>query len=223
MADTRGLQHDELHKERIATHIQKHIATVNAVLILANGSVPDLTVGADYALSVLSALFPKTMANNFAFFFTNCPTYLSFNFCEDAIPEILKDAPRFLFDNPIPLQKNFLRLKNDPNRKKERTEWRETVKHREQKALGKLVDLFEWLDGREPQPTTEIMALYEMSRAIETKITKTLAQMDQAAAKMAEINKLVKAVQTNSVSPLLYSYLAFLWMSNVGARSSADN
>ena len=102
-------------------------------------------------------------------------------------------------------------------------EWREAVKHKEQKSLGTLVDLYDWLDDREPQPTMEIVALYEMSQAIETKITKILAQMDQVAAKMAEISKLVKAVPTNSVSPLLYSQLAVLCMSNIGARSSADN
>jgi hypothetical protein len=50
-----------------------------------------------------------------------------------------------------------------------------------------LVKLFDWLDGLEPQPTTEMIALYEKSQAIESKITNTLAQMDQTAAKMAEI------------------------------------
>ena len=210
MADTRGFQQDELHKESIATHIQEHIATINAVLVLASGSVSRITVGTDYALSVLSALFPKTLANNIAFLFTNSPTCLSFNFCKDAIPEILKDAPWFLLDNPIALQKNFLELKNDPIRKRGLMELREMVKHSEQKGLEILVELLGWLDSREPQPTTEIVSLYERSQAIETKITNALAQMDQAASKVAEISKLVKAVQMNSVSHLLSSHLAFV-------------
>ena len=218
LADTRGLQQDELHKKNIATHIQEHIATVNAVLVLANGSVPRITVGTAYALSVLTAFFPKTLANNIAFLFTNSPTCLSFNFCKDTIPEILRDAPLFLFNNPIALQRNFLKLKNDPTRKKAERELRETVKHAEQEGLGMLVDLFDWLDGREPQPTAEIVALYERSQAIETNITNTLAQMGQAAAKMAEIRKLVKAVQTNSVSRLLYSHLAFVSYAPRGRR-----
>ena len=208
MADTRGPQQDELHKKNIATYIQEHIATVNAILILANGSVPRITVGTDYALSVLSSLFPKTLAKNIAFLFTNSPTCLSFNFCKDSIPEILKEAPRFLFDNPIALHKNFLELKDDPVRKKARTELQRTVKHTEQKGLGMLVDLFDWLDGLEPQPTTEIVALYEKSQAIETKISNILAQMDQAAAKIVEINKLMEEFRRHSVSSLLYSYLA---------------
>ena len=195
------------------TYIQEHIATVNAVFIVANGSVPRSTVGTDYALF---AFLPKTLANNAVLLFTNILTYFAFNFCEHTLPKILRDAPRFLFNNPIALQKNFLKLKNGPIRKKAQTELRETVRHMEQKGLGMLVYLFDWLDGREPQPTTEIVALYETSQAIETKIPNTIAQMDQVVAIIAEVNNLVKAVQTNSVSPLLYSHLAFLCMSNVG-------
>ena len=221
--DTRGPQHDELelHKKSIATHIQDHIATLNAVLILANGTVQSVTVGTEY---ILSAFLPKTLANNVAFLFTNVPGPLSFNISQEEIPESLKDAPEFLFDNPIAVQRTFLERINDPIHKHNKARiWqilRKEVKATEQRGLEMLVDLFDWLDGCAPHPTTEIMALYETSQALKTKITNTLAQMDQAA---AEVDKLVKAVQTNSVSPLLYSHLAFLCMSNVGARGSGDN
>jgi hypothetical protein len=168
------------------------------VLILANGSIPRITAGMDYALSALSALFPKTLAKNIAFLFTNSPTYLSLNVSKDAIPEVLKDAPKFLLDNPIALQKKFLESKGDPDKKKGRKEMQRAVKSAEQRALEMLVDLFDWLDGLEPQSTTEIVALYEKSQAIEVKITDTFAQMDQATAKMAEINKLVEELQKKS-------------------------
>ena len=198
MADTHGIQQDELHKESIATQIREHIATVSAVLILANGSVPRITAGMDYALSALSALFPKTLAKNIAFVFTNSPTYLSLNFSQDAIPEILKEAPQFLFDNPIALQRKYLELKDDPSKKRARMELQRTVKRAEQQALEMFVEFFDWLDGLEPQPTTEIVALYEKSQAIDAKITNTLAQMDQAAAKIAEINKLMEELHRKS-------------------------
>ena len=220
MADSRGPQHDEPHKKSIASHIQEHIATVNAVLVLANGTTQRLTVNTEYALSVF---LPITLAHNVAFLFINVPSPLSFNFSYDTLPEILKSTPPFLFDNPIAHQRRFLERTNDPINKKPRRKLREIVKDTEQKGLGMLVDLFDWLDGCEPQPTTEIVALYETSQAIETKITNTLAQMDQATAMIAEVNKLVKTGQTNSVSPLLYSHPAFLCMSNIGARGSGDN
>ena len=152
----------------------------------------------DYALSALSALFPKTLAKNIAFLFSNSPTYLSLNFSQDAIPGILKDAPQFLLDNPISLQKKLLGLRDSPRKKKLKKEMHKEVKDAEQRALEMLVDLFDWLDGLEPQPTTEIVDLYKRSHVIESKITHTLAQMDQASTQMAEINKLVAELQKKS-------------------------
>ena len=192
LADTRGIHQDELHKESIATEIQNHFDSITAILILANGSVPRLTVSMDYALSTLSTLFPKTLAKNIAFLFTNSMSFLNFNVHKDAIPDILKYAPQFLFSNPIPLQKKFLELKDGPTKKKMRREMQNTVKSAEQTALEMLVELFDWLDGLEPQSTTDFMSLYKKSHAIESKITTALAQMDQASSQMAEINKLME-------------------------------
>ena len=202
MADTRGIHQDELHKESIAAEIQNHIDSVTAVLILANGSVPRITVGMDYALSALSALFPKTLAKNIAFLFSNSPTYLSLNFAQDVIPEILKDAPQFLLDNPISLQKKLLGLRDSPKKKKLKKEMQEEVKDAEQRALEVLVDLFDWLDSLEPQPTTDIVALYKKYRVIESKVTNTLTQMDQASTQMAELKKLVDGLQKKSAVSL---------------------
>ena len=201
-ADTWGIHQDKLLKESIATEIQNHIDSVTAVLILANGSVPRVTIGMNYALSALFALFPKALANNIAFLFTNSSTYLSLNFAQDAIPKYLKDAPQFLLDNPIALQKRFLEVRDDRNWTKLREEMQKEVKNAEQRALEMLVSLFDWLDNLEPQPTTDIVALYKKSRVIESKITNTLAQMDQASTKMAEINKLVDELQNISAVSL---------------------
>ena len=210
MADTRGIQQDELHKKNIATEIQKHIDSVNAVLILANGTLPRLTVGTDYALSTLSAIFPKSLVDNIAFVFTNVASPLSWNFSMDTIPHVLKDAGLFFLDNPVALQKKYLGFKDDPDKQKVMAEMRTAVKTGEEQALGMLVDLFDWLDGLGPQPTTEIVYLYNLSQSIEAMITNTLAQMDQAAAKKGEIDNLISALKSNPhVSSSHYTYLGF--------------
>jgi hypothetical protein len=211
LADTRGIYQDELHKKSIATEIQNRIDSVSAVLIVANGAVPRITVGMDYALSALFAIFPKTLVNNIAFLFSNVTTSLSFNFCKDAIPEILKDAPHFLIDNPISLQRKYLELKGGMNRRKAK-EMQKAVKGAEENSLEMLVDLFDWLDGLEPQATTEIIALFEKSQAIESKITNTLAQMDQTAAKMGEIKDLLKEFKEKSTVSF---HLPSLWNLNL--------
>jgi hypothetical protein len=210
LADTRGIHQDELHKKSITNEIQQHIASVSAVLIFANGAVPRITVGMDYALSALSTIFPKTLANNIAFLFSNVSTPLSFNFSKDAIPEVLKDAPQFLIDNPIALQKKYLELKGSISKRKAK-EMQKAVKRAEENALEMLVDLFDWLDGLEPQPTTEIITLYEKSQAIESMITNTLAQMDQTAAKMAEIQVLLNEFKEKSAVSF---HLPSFWPSN---------
>jgi hypothetical protein len=194
LADTRGIQQDELHKRSIAIEIQKHVDSVTAVLILANGTVSRITVGTDYALSTLCAIFPKELVDNIAFMFTNVPSLLSWNFSKDTIPPVLRKAPHFLLDNPIALQKRYLQhLKDDPSKKRGVT-LRNAVKLGEQCALEQLAELFDWVDSLEPRPTVEITQLYEMSQQIEAKITDTLAQMEQAAAKKTAINKLVMAL-----------------------------
>ena len=119
------------------------------------------------------------------------------NFPDDAIPEVLKHAPHFYIDNPIALQKQYLKKKDCLNRSREK-EITKSVKRAEQNALETMVELFDWLDGLEPQPTTEIIAIYKKSEDIESKITDTLAQMGQAAEKMAEIKKLLEEVRNGT-------------------------
>ena len=157
LADTRGVQQDDLHKKSIATQLEQHIGSVTAVLILANGTVPRVTVGTDYALSTLSAIFPQTLVHNISFMFTNVLSPLHWNFSPDTLPDRLKSAPHFLLNNPIALQKKYLRLRDHPNMKKGRAELRNAVKAAEQNALEMLVDLFDWLDTVESQPTMEIV------------------------------------------------------------------
>ena len=198
LADTRGLKQDEIYKKSIATQIQKNISSVTAVLILANGTVPRLTVGTDYALSTLSSIFPNTLKDNIAFMFTNVVSPLAWNFSQDSVPDALEHAPRYLLDNPIALQKKYLKFKNDPSKKRLEKDLRKAVKEGETKALDMLVDLFDWLDGLKPQPTTDILTLYEKSQAIATMITDTIAQLDQATTKKSEIDKHVNAFKKNS-------------------------
>ena len=208
MADTRGIEQDERHKDSIATQIKKHIDSVTAVLILANGTIERITAGTDYALSTLSAIFPKSLAENIAFMFTNVPSPLAWNFSQDTVPRVLKDAPQFLLDNPIALQRKYLKLKDNPSMKKVEKDMRNHLKAGEQKALEMLVQLFDWLDACKPQPTTEIVYLYEMSQDIEAAITDTLAQIDQGGAKKVEIDKLMADLKHSSnVSPSPCQYL----------------
>lgn len=197
LEDTRRLQQDEIHRS-IANKIKEHVDSVTAVIILASGTVPRITVGTDHALSTLSAIFPRSLAGNIAFMLTNVSSPPSGNFIEDAVPDALKHAPLFFLDNPTTLQKKYDKLKNDPNSKKILPQLRNEVKQGEKAALEMLVDFYDWLDGLQPQPTMEI--LYEKSQRIEQQIIDTLAQMEQATAKKSEIAKLMEDIKESDTA-----------------------
>ncbi|KAK0432861.1 hypothetical protein EV421DRAFT_1910568 [Armillaria borealis] len=182
LADTRGIQRDELHTKSIVEAIQDSIVSVNAVLILANGTVPRLTVGADYALSTLSAIFPHTLADNIGFLFTNVSSPLSWNFDLGSLPNAFQGNMQFLLDNPVMMQNICRQMEMDRTIPvKTKRQLRQAVLAGEGKALDTLVEMFDWLNGLKPQPTTDIMSLYDQLQKIEAKIANTLAIMHQAA------------------------------------------
>jgi hypothetical protein len=176
LADTRDLQQGALQQKSIASQVKKHIDSVTGVLVLANGTVPRVNVGTDHALSTLSPIFPETPSNNTAFLLTNTSHPLYRNFSQEVLPEAFSHAPQLLLNNPIALQKKYFRLKDGPITRSQRAYFREAVKASEQDALEMLVDLFDWLDRLEPQPTTTSVSLYEQFRGIMAKIIRHLAQ-----------------------------------------------
>jgi len=176
LADTRGLQQDKLHKRSIASQVKKHLGSVSAVLFVANGTVPRVTVGTNYALSTLSALIPEALASRVAFLLTNVTTPLDVNFSKDTVPDVLKEAPQFLLNNPIALQRKYLNLKDNPDMKKRRAQFREVVNVAERDGLEMLVDLFDWLDGLGPQPRMKVAPLYKKPHTIVANIIGSLTR-----------------------------------------------
>ncbi len=107
---------------------------------------------------------------------TNTSSPLFLNFSQDIHLEASNDAPQFLLNNPIALQRKYLKLRGEPNTRSQRPYFREAVKASEKDALEMLVDLFDWLDGLEPQPTTRAVSFYERFQIIVAKLTNPLAQ-----------------------------------------------
>jgi len=150
------------------------------------------TYPADYTYSNLSTIFPKTLVNNTAFVFTNAQNPWFRRECQRYAPGALKSSPVFLLDNPI------LEQFEDSNPMK-------TVKDREQEALEMLVELFNWMDGLEPQPATEITSLYQIYQSIEVETMITLGQR----VREVDIDRLTIALRRDSaVSVSLCSHLA---------------
>jgi len=126
--------------------------------------------------------------------FTNISNPLSWNFCEDTIPSVLERAPQFPVDNPVALQKKYLKIKDDPKMINMRAEMRREVEAAEQGALEMLVNLFDWLDGLEQQPTSEVVPHYEKFRNMVANLISPIAKQLQEFRRKVE-NKFQEGVQ----------------------------
>ena len=199
LADTRGLAQDQLHKSSIAKAISDHIVTVNGILILANGTNPRLGIATDYALTTLASIFPRTLSDNIAIVFTNVSSPLSWNFDQESLPTVLRNARRFTLDNPMAMQRRFDKLKLTEKSDKTLSMLRKTVRHGEAAALDTLVDFFDWLHDCEPQPTRDILVLYEKIQRIETSVQNALARMRQAKGKKDKLKKIRKDIEKANV------------------------
>ena len=197
--------------QSLISDIETHVQSISATLILANSTT--FTTRTEDSLSNLSTILPKSLANNIAFMFTSVRPSFFQDFSQDTVPEAFKRAPQFTLDIPNALQNSSLRWDGYSWARKmgnKETEMRmNNVKAAEQETLQMLGRLFNWMETLEPHPVVEITCLYEKYQEIEAKAANTLAQMHQATAKKAEIDKLVTILKKNSaVSPLPCSHMA---------------
>ena len=196
---TYGIEH--IHKESIITCIKQHVDFVSAVLILADGRSLGTTAEIDCTLSALSALFPKTLVNNIAFMLTHVGGPSCFDFFQSKVLGNLNNGPIFLLDDPIMPSYKF---SFDRNVRSEGLAC-------EQRSLGLLAELFDWLDSLEPQPATEIVYLHELYQNIEAKTIHILDQRAREVEMRAEIDRLVITLKKHSAvshSPCLHLTLA---------------
>ncbi|KAM6499734.1 hypothetical protein JOM56_005242 [Amanita muscaria] len=192
LVDTRGLEQDKQHKASIVTAIKDHIPTVNAVLIL-------------YYYDHVSG---HALADNIGILFTNVDDRLSWNFDQESVPESVRNTDRqFLINNPLAKWKKYVELCSQQDmKKKEHAKLKGTVREAHKKALAELVLVFDWLDTLEPQPTKEILHLYEKSLEIDRNISSFLASARQSASKKARLQTVLKDVDNTRTTMEKYEH-----------------
>ncbi|KAG8738667.1 hypothetical protein FRC10_006614 [Ceratobasidium sp. 414] len=175
LADTRGIEQDRIHKEEINNAIQEFVSSIDAVIIMANGTVERLTVVTDYTLNIICSMFPRTIIDNIGFIFTNCDP-LTFNFDHESLQPELRDSPSWVIQNPLAMLKNY----NTP-RVNRRFSANQIQKQMDQVTAGydetveTVNEWLDWLDSRQIQTTIEIDRLYRISTDIESNIESALA------------------------------------------------
>ncbi|KAF8889502.1 hypothetical protein CPB85DRAFT_1484946 [Mucidula mucida] len=204
LADTRGLAMDELNKKSIAEAIQHHITSIHAVIILANGTLARLGIATDYALTTLSAIFPRSLEKNISFLFTNVNNPLQWNFQEDTIPQFLRDADRFTLDNPFSMEMRLRALCDMPQKAAFVKRMKAAVSNTYTETIDELTLLFNWMNELEPQPTKEILTLYQQVQEIEMRIGDALASMEQDSTKRKQVELIQADVAKHGVNMKTY-------------------
>ncbi|KAJ6506122.1 hypothetical protein DFH09DRAFT_943318, partial [Mycena vulgaris] len=131
--------------------------------------------------------------------FTTCSNPLSINFTDDAVPPSLEAAPQLYIANPLSFLRKYREMKaNGQHKRQLRAAWDHVVAS-EATALQTIVRFFDWLDDLKPQPTTDILTLFNKSQTIQQKICDTVSQMAQAQDKSEEIKRLIRQIECHSI------------------------
>jgi len=161
---------DPLH---INSVIQEFATSIDAVLILADGSGTRLGDVTDYTMSLVTSVFPQSMIENIGFVFTNTDIF-TWDFRMDSLPNVFHQSKHWLIQNPLALHNNYRK-----QAEKGATENSLLVLHRKledgyDKTVKTLCEWLQWLDGRKPQPTEAINGLFHESLNIESHIEKEI-------------------------------------------------
>lgn len=173
--------------ESLKTQINEHIDSATAVIVVANGTVPGVTLATSSALSTLSTILAKVPTRNIAVMLTNVSSPLYQNFAPNVLPAVLQDAPQFRLNNPVALQKKYLERKDVPKVKKRGAKLCNAVETDEQAAMDMVVELFDWLDGLEPKPNMVDTSLYGEPPEIIGSATDLHTPMNPAATKRTPV------------------------------------
>ncbi|KAL5637665.1 hypothetical protein ACGC1H_002066 [Rhizoctonia solani] len=173
LADTRGIDQDQKHKEKINRAIQQHVNTLDAVIIMANGTIQRLAAATDYTLNVITAMFPHKIIDNIGFIFTHTDP-LTFNFQKGSLQPELKDAKHWLIQNPLAYYQNYKRLHAEGTSEAILKRGRRDLEQFYDDTVDTLNEWLVWLDSRHVQPSKDINELYQMSNNIEKNIDKAL-------------------------------------------------
>ncbi|KAG9123795.1 hypothetical protein FRC07_013929 [Ceratobasidium sp. 392] len=189
LADTHGIKQDRAHKDEINTAIKEFVPSVDAVIIMANGTSQRLNVVTSYALNTVCSMFPRSIIRNIGFIFTHCDA-TSLNFEPDSLRPELRESPFWALQNPLAIHKNLQKLQPNNRLSQNPTEklyncYSDTVET--------LNDWLKWLDGLEVRTTIDIDRLYQISTRIEAGIDAALANITS----LSEQREAYREIQTS--------------------------
>jgi energy-coupling factor transporter ATP-binding protein EcfA2 len=197
LADTRGLDRDEEHKSSIIEAIRVQVTTVDAIVVLVNGTQERLSASTEYALTAIGSMFPRSIAGNIGFMFTQVNDALSMNFSPSSLPFGLQSAERWTIQNPVAQFVKYQELVAANLLQSELEDLQKVLFENFDKTLKTLVRFMAWVDGCTPQPTKAIQDLFDMTMAIESQVVNVFARILQQEERRVALNRLKVELQTS--------------------------
>ncbi|GAB1523842.1 hypothetical protein RhiTH_006992 [Rhizoctonia solani] len=169
LADTRGMDEDKRHKERIHGVIQELATEIDSVMIIANGTIERLSIAMDYTMNTLATWFPRSILPNIGILFTNVSAAgAGLNFQAESLPSEFQKVDYWYLNNPLSLLKNYAHRKETGRfARNQEAAQRSGIESTYHETLSTLNDWLEWLDERKAIPTSAIIDLYQKSSHIE--------------------------------------------------------
>jgi GTPase SAR1 family protein len=179
LADTRGMDENSKHKERIFSAVKELITRIDAVMLVINGRNERLSASTSYTLETLATLFPRSIENNIGIIFTNTDLYGGLNFNMNALPLGLRAAKSWRLENPLSKYKDYLGRMRELTeaQRKESPQARRLLEDYEG-VVKTLDNWFAWLDSQEAVPTKAIIDLYHKSNEIESRLFDTTLSLE---------------------------------------------
>ncbi|KAF8648193.1 hypothetical protein AX16_006332 [Volvariella volvacea WC 439] len=221
-ANTRGINMDNQNKAEINRVIKEFVTSIDAVVIVANGSPERLGVEMNYSLNILTSMFPSSIIDNIGFIFT-CSDALTFNFKMDDLQPELRECKYWPIQNPLALYKNYESQVKQGVPERVLKVHRRKLEDNYDETVETLNEFMKWLDERKLQPVNEINNLYEMSISIESKIDAVLLAITRLTERRSEMNK-VKLDLDNTIQSIVgLKELKRKQESPIWDRQSSDN
>ncbi|KAJ4000142.1 hypothetical protein F5050DRAFT_1804369 [Lentinula boryana] len=195
LADQRGIDVDNEHKQAISYAIKENFEVIDAVLILLHGGATRLTLQTDYTLTTISSMLPNSIMDNITCIFTSAVS-LSFNFDLASLPQHFRNAPTWLIDNPFPQWVEYRRILTQPSIDEDILDDLNECVHRGYKrGLKILSQLFQYLDNRKAHPAQSIFQLYDISMEIEAHISNAITRISSTEDRRTRLKKLQTDLQ----------------------------
>ncbi|KAJ3746802.1 hypothetical protein DFH05DRAFT_984445 [Lentinula detonsa] len=195
LADDRGIDVDNEHKQAISYAIKQNFEVIDAVLILLYGGASRLTLRTGYTLNTISSMLPNSIIDNITCVFTSAVS-LSFNLDLESLPQHFLDAPRWLIDNPFPQWVEYRRMLALPSTDEDLLDdLNESVHRGYKRGLKILSQLFQYLDNRKAQPAQSIFQLYDISMEIEAHISNAIVRISPIEDRRTRLKKLQADLQ----------------------------